>query len=176
MHGSCNFANNILLFFSLSFTWLSLFLSSASTLTSLSFYLWSLTLTSLISEASRSKLATIDCCWSKLTRRLVLGFSIWSMGFGVLIFLILSLISFGIFCLINGFWGFDPFLFFVWSVGDGGWWSCLIMVLDDGGRVGWWWVWIKGGAIAWLGGDIAPQIFFFKKKLILCISIKTLNI
>ena len=39
-------------FFSLSFTSLSLFLSGASTLTSLSFYLWSLILTSLISEAS----------------------------------------------------------------------------------------------------------------------------
>ena len=141
MHGYCSFANNILLFF---FSLLHL---------TISFSLWcfhshlSLFL-SLVPQSHltdlRSKLATADRCrsklirWSKLTCWSVLGFSVWSVGFGVLIFLILCLISFGIFCLISGFWGFDPVLFFVWSVGDGGWWWWV----DDGGWVGWWWVWI----------------------------------
>ena len=120
MHGYCSFVFNILLFF---FSLLHL---------TLSFYLWFLTLTHwsskqampLISKASsqspchhRSSLKLPHWCdlRSSLAKALVVPPPIdaealvhkWVLGFWS--FLILYLISFEIFCLISGFWGFDLF-------------------------------------------------------------------
>ena len=92
MHCYCSFANNILLFFSLSFTPLSLFLSGASTLISL--------FLSLVPHSQltnlRSKLAITNRRRSKLTHRLPPKQAHLP-------------ISFRIFCLISGFWRFDVF-------------------------------------------------------------------
>ena len=118
----------IFYFFSLSFTSLSLFLSGASTLTSL--------FLSLVPHSQltnlRSKLTITNRCRSKLTHRLPPKQAHLP-------------INFRIFWLISGFWSFDLFnsLFdqwvmvgWWWWVDDGGWCWCLMMV-------GWWW---------WLGG------------------------
>ena len=150
IHGYCSFAFNILLIFSVSFTSLSLFLSSASRSHLPLFLSLVPHCHSLISKASslspchrRSppKLtrrrsyhrATIDRRWS----------FVWSVIVGVLNIFNFLFDQFWIFCLISGFWGFDLFnsLFDQWVLG---WWW-LMIVLDDGGwcwclmTVGWWW-------------------------------------
>ena len=83
--------------------------------------------TAIATEAHFDEEANRDCHRrSKPCHLCSHQFSVWSVSFGVLIFLIL--------CLISGFWG------------DGGWWGgwrwWMMLMLDDGGWVGWWWVWI----------------------------------
>ena len=101
MHGYCSFAFNILLFFSLSFTSLSLF-SLVLPLSPLSLFISSPSLSPhWSSKQASTDLRSKPCHWSlkhaqsrrstedrhqsKHTRWSVLGFPIWWVGFGVLI-------------------------------------------------------------------------------------------
>ena len=132
---------NIWLFFSLSPSPHSLFFSLVLlTLTSLSFYLWSLTL-----NHWSPKQATTDDLWSKPSKKQAVPplFLPWCRDRRQI-----SLIDANSeahllklspchhwsslkLCLISGFWGFDLFnsLFDQWVLG---WWCMVMMAFDDG--------------------------------------------
>ena len=165
IHGYYSFAFNILLIFSLSFTSLSLFLSSASWSHLPLFLSLVPHCHSPISRASRhwwtkkqampliSKASSLSPCHRrsppKLTRRRSYHRAtidrrwsfVWSVIFGVLIIFNFLFDQFWIFCLINGFWGFDLFnsLFDQWVLG---WW--WLMMVDW-----WWWLMMVADVNAW---------------------------
>ena len=157
MHGYCSFANNILLsFFFFSPSPHSLFFSLCFH-SHLSLFL-SLVPHSHLSNL-RSKLATASRCRSKLTRwsppkqaHLLISFGIFCLISGFWGFDLFNSLfdSFGIFCLISGFWGFDTF--FILCLISGWWW--LMMVADDVADDGAWWCWLMlmlddGGWVGW---------------------------
>ena len=141
----------ILLFFSLSPSPHSLFFSLVLlTLTSLSFYLWSLTL-----NHRSPKQATIDDLQSKPSKKQAVPplflpccrdrrqISLIDANFEAHLLKLSSCHHWSSLklYLISGFWGFDLFnsLFDQWVLG---WWWLMMVHGDDGGWVGWWWVWI----------------------------------